>query len=513
MNPSVTNLALVIFTLLYSIISYHLPCDALLSLPLIRKSFFFTVDVRLGPSSNALSSPEYSDFKGRVMIDTGSSDFVYFRGQGRYSPLGARPNATGSLLTISDSQTTPQQHELIVDGIRVSFPNIKPVADSFSLYSTNAAAVSRLGFLNSDIPTTDYSSQNSSWPDLHDWSNIDGVFGLSYPAASRLYPKQQQLNVSTTLSTLFQSAKETRRMFTLDVRSSKWNEESSSGDYIHIGGLPSSIADKVLWSESQPFSENTLYGHSLPMFGLKLCGVDLLSNYSSHWFGIVDTGAACLTLPSFLHKMVMTWIPSECTKNATNPFCLVPNDVDVDTLPPLKFKLSENGDYLSIPLSTLTFQTDVKGVPRMAYCIRSELYKPEAKVYISFGTMILESLAITFDVDLRKVGFSQQPLSLLHDRRLIPENSGSNNTDAATDSQCAKKEYCKGDQTYYAPLNVCLDPPCEYFFFRKVDPNTKTCVYADGFEFILFIPVLVCVVSDFAMFRLRIRLTKKIRRV
>ena len=37
--------------------------------------------------------------------------------------------------------------------------------------------------------------------------------------------------------------------------------------------------------------------HTFELFDLRVCGEGLLGNYSSHWTAMVDTGAACLSLP------------------------------------------------------------------------------------------------------------------------------------------------------------------------------------------------------------------------
>jgi hypothetical protein len=42
----------------------------------------------------------------------------------------------------------------------------------------------------------------------------------------------------------------------------------------------------------------------VPVFNLQLCGVSVFSNRSGMWPAIVDTGAACLSLPNEFFKVV-----------------------------------------------------------------------------------------------------------------------------------------------------------------------------------------------------------------
>ncbi len=61
----------------------------------------------------------------------------------------------------------------------------------------------------------------------------------------------------------------------------------------------------IEWSETQPIGLSGRSGtysfpyafHTFEVYHASICGADLLSNYSSHWTAMVDTGAACLTLP------------------------------------------------------------------------------------------------------------------------------------------------------------------------------------------------------------------------
>ena len=52
--------------------------------------------------------------------------------------------------------------------------------------------------------------------------------------------------------------------------------------------------------------------HSFELFDLRLCGADLLGNYSSHWTAMIDTGAACLSLPLEFFNMVRAIVLVAC---------------------------------------------------------------------------------------------------------------------------------------------------------------------------------------------------------
>lgn len=71
------------------------------------------------------------------------------------------------------------------------------------------------------------------------------------------------------------------------------------------------------WSETQPIGLLWKEGpsllpyafHNFEMYRLAACGVELFENYSSHWTAMVDTGAACLSLPLEFFEMVTAWAP------------------------------------------------------------------------------------------------------------------------------------------------------------------------------------------------------------
>src|SRR5688572_25076479 len=41
--------------------------------------------------------------------------------------------------------------------------------------------------------------------------------------------------------------------------------------------------------------------------------------------------------------------------------------------------------------------------------------------------------------------------------------------------QCASRVICAGMQAHYEPLNTCLPPPCEDYYFFQLDEKSQSC--------------------------------------
>ena len=165
------------------------------------------------------------------------------------------------------------------------------------------------------------------------WADVGGLLGAAYPGAAlvpdpRRNPEDTWKN-STFTRLLRGAVGAARRDARSDADSSDASEDDTGGGgggndvfaldvepgrggELHLGAPAPRFARSLRWSEAFPLSRPGRRRHEFPMFHLGACGVDLFSNYSSHWPAVVDTGAACLTLPGEFFDMVMAWAPSEC---------------------------------------------------------------------------------------------------------------------------------------------------------------------------------------------------------
>lgn len=155
------------------------------------------------------------------------------------------------------------------------------------------------------------------------WSRVGGILGAAYPGLA--YEEQRDADNARRNSTFLRllrravasagggggdggsnsNSSGAAGVFALDV-------EPGRGGELHLGAPAPSFAPSMRWSEAYPLGPDGRTRHEFPMFHLSLCGNDLFSNYSSQWPALVDTGAACLTLPGEFFDMVMAWAPSEC---------------------------------------------------------------------------------------------------------------------------------------------------------------------------------------------------------
>eukprot|EP00002_Diphylleia_rotans_P035076 TRINITY_DN7608_c0_g1_i1.p1 TRINITY_DN7608_c0_g1~~TRINITY_DN7608_c0_g1_i1.p1 ORF type:complete len:417 (+),score=62.33 TRINITY_DN7608_c0_g1_i1:85-1335(+) len=162
--------------------------------------------------------------------------------------------------------------------------------------------------------------------------------------------------------------------------------------YLHI--------NKYLSSSGWSFVEYWDYHYSLQVFHLSMCGVDLLSNYSSHWRVAFDSGAECLALPSTFLRMIEAWAPIDCQTGVCyyrkDDHGSTSQDVDHNAIPPLLFQLSENGPQYTLLLGKL-FQEDSQ-----TFCIKA-LDDAKSDI-ILMGNIPMQQFHIAFDLDENRVG-------------------------------------------------------------------------------------------------------------
>lgn len=132
-------------------------------------------------------------------------------------------------------------------------------------------------------------------------------------------------------------------------------------------------------------------------------------------------------------------------------------------LPVISLYLSEKGPKIQIPISSLI---DWESKKLHIYQTQPILYYyahtiMSAYPRIELGTRVLHQLYTVFDMNNMKIGFIQ--------KQQIPNDSIN---DGCAESQ---KNKCKGSQSYYPPMNECLDPVCPTYLLHRVDDD-KNCV-------------------------------------
>jgi len=352
------------------------------------------------------------------------------------------------------------------------------------------------------------------------WNNTQGTLGMFYHICA---PGQGEAKCETPypalLSTLPRSVGHT---FTFDFN------PPGIPSYMHFG-VPEEGWKGMQWSETQPIplvGRTTAYSapyafHSFEIYDMSLCGANLLSNYSSHWTAMVDTGASCLSLPEEFFQMVTAWVPAlecvservqgydntECKDSLCSEFnnltiCYLAEGASADDLPVLSFRLSEKGSELHLPLSGLIVNDRPSGRPRVCVNpadsiamfrreeIKSFLFFPK----ISFGTLALRNLHITFDMEATTVGLRNK---VTYD---VSTNAG----------LCAEPVSCIGAQSPYPAKNLCIDPPCEQVYFHVLDESRKTCRISNGFLVSVIITLVAFALAEIALSEIYDKLAHKL---
>jgi len=229
----------------------------------------------------------------------------------------------------------------------------------------------------------------------------------------------------------------------------------------------------VHWSERQ-YRINTFLienqnqflfdvGYLFTVYKLKLCGSLLLSNYSTTWQAQINTRMEGIGLPEPYYFMVVSWLRELEGGGGISKW----TDEDIQSLPSLSFSLIEDGPMISVPLSALllknvhgTRQFHVYNKGPVKYFGRVSIMR--AYPTIDLGTRVMQHIYTIFDINTLKVGLVQK----------IPKQS---TTQGIVTNMCKPKPVCRGSQTYYEPMNTCVDPPCYLYYFQTVDSTTKTC--------------------------------------
>ncbi|CAM9303069.1 unnamed protein product, partial [Heterosigma akashiwo] len=154
--------------------------------------------------------------------------------------------------------------------------------------------------------------------------------------------------------------------------------------------------------------------HTAHLHAPQVCGQDLLAGLSGHWPMLVDTGAACLSLPREFFSKLLVWLENvECVANAPDGIKRCYLNSTSDSLPVLTFRLTEEGGTLYLPLSDLLLDDGQE------ICLREDpsvlttnldVGSAETYVdpppYISFGSLAVKSLYFAADFDAQRMGLA-----------------------------------------------------------------------------------------------------------
>jgi len=514
------------------------------SIPLYATSHgkHYMVDIQLGYDSNSSTAQT-----ARLIVDTGSGDIVIFGSVECSKDSSEYNHAIGGLSCYNYQKSKSFKFNVEGLGQRVNHecqydqPG-HPGAyckEALLIDGYKAEAMCELAW--EDVQLKDLSSSSSSGflpirtdicivndtsTDLYKlryWNNTQGTLGLFYHVCD---PGQGESKCETPFPPLLSSWPSWMpRIFSLDLNDPK--EDS----WMHLGAPAGGWGD-LQWSETQPIailsssSYNLRYAfHSLEIFHLQLCGVDLFDNISSHWTAMVDTGAACLSLPQELFDMVVSWTPalncgpelvprfdftdcanSACTESKNLTICYLREGMKEEDLPVLSFRMSEDGPLLFLPLASLMINDRPSGKPRVCLNpadsiamyrteqIKDLLYFPK----ISFGTLALRNLFTSFDMRAMSVGMKNKMTF--------------DSTTYAEIGVCSKPVTCRGAQTFYAPMNTCVDPDCEQFYFHELDQDTKTCRLNNSFLISCIVVLLSFTMAEVALSEIYETLSRKLMR-
>lgn len=380
--------------------------------------------------------------------------------------------------------------------------------------STNVTAI---GGVNASVSVISSQGVLIENPFLHTWENVTGDLGLAYctSSSSCRSPFQDILANAASLPSNNQT-------FALDFRdpNSSIVSIAAAPATLLMGGVNASYEASLVWS-TQPSPEYTTE-HKFTMQNLQFCGGPLLGNISRTFPVLVDTGAACLTLPEEIYIHFEAWFDN--SSSATNP-------VRANELPAFSFEMSAPFDSASqrtsnqqifyLPLGMLLLNPgeirteagapfvqvlsdeDGSTILTQRLCVLkgnslgSPYNSPASPIVL--GALTLQSLYFAANFDTVSVGLANKlsDTESAYYKTISAGYLGNSNTSSVSPF-CARVPSCRGGQTYAPASNECKSPNCKQYFFTSLDEDTQLCVtkaspYYFGIIFISFIVALECI--------------------
>lgn len=379
-----------------------------------------------------------------------------------------------------DNLTSAEAREdnLIIDGLNYK-PRGVEAKDEVGFFVNDASGVRKERW--SDMPVRLLVAKMKpiigtppGYPAL--FSNVSGVLGASGPTLS--------CRNESVWHVLMQRLKATS--FALDLhpppQAKIRGDAARSGIVFHH--IDKSFLGRLVWS--QPKQTGDVYNDGTPNFLLyhpSVCGVDLLSNTSSNWLAVVDTSGPCLALPDFLFDRLRSHVPLSCPfaigELSFGRLCSPPRSGGRRiTLPSLNFQLQDlqepEPESISFPLERLVFSN---GTEELLCLTRADVEPGTNSIelmdnHISFGSLAVSAFYMVVNMSNSSIGMASRG-----DAR-----------NESTQDFCAPPVTCLSPaQTYYAPANVCEDPPCSEYLFMTLDETTRTCQWTRAVPFACFL--------------------------
>jgi len=212
--------------------------------------------------------------------------------------------------------------------------------------------------------------------------------------------------------------------------------------------------------------------YAFNIFSPSIGHVDVLGkNVSSHWTTLIDTTQECLIIPDFMLENIRAWTSGDGTD--------------------LRFYL-EDGDvgdgrpFVSIPLKETcikTFHVNFDDSSIISTAINT----------IFFGTASLKAILRTGE-------------------NLVFETSQPFRIRFPTSVEEVGREYsginvpsCIGEQLYYQPRNVCIDPDCGLYFFSELNEEARVCVWRPFVAYMVYTTVIGYILMELFAQRLKSR--------
>jgi hypothetical protein len=345
------------------------------------------------------------------------------------------------------------------------------------------------------------------------WNSTSGSLGLSYPFEIEVTDEDDKHGMNTNTNELIPSDS-----FLFHFQGHGFQYLQLTRQVLRF--LPFTFTQKIttFWSEKQ--IQRAFSAHEAILYDMRVCGVDLLANYSVFRPAIFDSGAACLGLPGEIFDMLIAWIPMTCESGTWDTWC-VPNAAagglhQPFVLPTLTFSLTPSLNYSSLhPGRTPRYSIDLHHLilpPRdpigpsdidfgkFRLCLVKGPYSLDTwydnPSRISIGSMVLEQWETTFDIIEHTVGLRQQHTT-------YPSKNG-----------CAvpRDESCVGQQWYYAPMNKCMEPVCSNYWFHEADTVSHICVMSWWFYGVALVCAGVLLTPEVLLYVLRIVLQRLVER-
>lgn len=399
-------------------------------------------------------------------MDTGSSKLVSYTS----NFLSEIPDSSNFCLKLTDDQTY------------VGYIS----NDNFTC--TNDKEIASIGDAKSDVTMVKSHNLAVDNPYLHNWQLANGSIGLSYnqycTTNCQNYTSFQAILINSTTTQYNQT-------FGFDFRNDNSTIDSirSKPSTFQLGGVKEEFSDSITWlaQPNQPSNEN--YYHQFFLSDLSFCGENILGNVSNNWPVLIDSGSTCLSLPGEFYDNFASWLNNNTIVN------------DASELPALSFKMNiDNSSTFYIPLASLVVPSSViqkeAGAPKILIggvskriCVlkgsdiqtlsNGYVYPPP---YISFGSLVFESIYFAADFTSGKVGLANK---LANNEVNFYQNK--------TNQYCKAPTSCYGQQSYEPSSNECKSPSCSSYFFAQLDEPTQTCQYSmSSYYFgIIFISIIL----------------------